>query len=253
MDFGLQGTVVLVTGAASGLGTTIAELYAAEGARVGVNYRTKPEQAAAVVEGIVAAGGEAFAVAGDLTQDEDVVAMYDAMEAHFGGPVEVLVNNAAYCPTAPTAELESDVYMHTVNGNMGGTFRCCKELIRRLDAAGKAGRIVNISSQAAFRGSRSGKSAYDSSKMGIVGLTISLARELSAKGYNVNCVLPGLMYTEMIADAVAKDPESFNSRVPLNRLGQTKEIADVAVFLGSKCASYMTGSTVAVDGGLSMH
>ena len=252
MDFGLNKTVVLVTGAAGGLGRTIASLYAAEGARIGVADR-ELDKANEVAEEIRAAGGEAIAIGGDLTNDADIVAMYGALEAEYDAPVEVLVNNAAFCPTSPTADLKTETYLFTLDVNMAGPFRCVREMIRRLDPRGMAGRIVNISSQAAFRGSRSGKCAYDSSKMGLVGLTISLARELSSKGYNVNCVLPGLMYTEMIADAVAKNPEEFNSRVPLHRLGQTEEIAKVAVFLGSKCASYMTGSTVAVDGGLSMH
>lgn len=252
MELGLSGKIALVTGAASGLGRTIAETLAAEGARVGVNYRTKPELAAALVDGIRAGGGTAVAVAADLTRDDEVAAMFDRLENEFG-PVNVLVNNAAYCPTGPAAELPTDVFLHTMDVNLGGTFRCCREFVGRLQSRGQTGRIVNISSQAAFRGSRSGKSAYDSSKMGIVGLTISLARELAPQGFCVNCVAPGLMLTEMIADAVAADPEAFHSRVPLGRLGQTREIADVVVFLASDRASYMTGATVDVSGGLAMH
>ncbi len=252
MDLKLDGTVALVTGAVGGLGRTIAETLAAEGVKVGVNYRSKPKQAEATVDAIRSAGGHACAIHADLTVDAEVAAMFDSLQSELG-PVEILVNNAAFCPTSPSAELPSETFMHTINVNLGGTFRCCQQFVRRLEAAGKTGRIVNISSQAAFRGSRSGKSAYDSSKMGIVGLTISLARELAPKGFNVNCVAPGLMLTEMIADAVAKDPDSFNRRVPLRRMGKTREIADVVVFLASERASYMTGATVDVSGGLAMH
>ena len=252
MDLNLTGKVALVTGAATGLGITLAKSLAAEGALVGVNYRSKRAQAASVVEAIQTAGGSAIAVAADLTSDADVRAMFDRLETEFGH-VDVLINNAAFCPTNPTAEIPSETFMHTMNVNLGGTFRCCQQFVRRLEAIGKTGRIVNISSQAAFRGSRSGKSAYDSSKLGIVGFTISLARELASKGFAVNCVAPGLMLTEMIADAVAADPDSFNKRVPLGRLGATQEIADVAVFLASERASYMTGATVDVSGGLAMH
>lgn len=252
MDLGLKNKVVLVTGAATGLGATMAASLAAEGARVGVNYRTQPEKAEDVLTRIRQAGGAAVSVAADLTYDEQVTAMFDRLESEWG-PVEILINNAAFCPTGPTAELEPDTFMQTMNVNLGGAFRCCQQFVRRLEAVEHVGRIVNISSQAAFRGSRSGKSAYDSSKMGLVGFTISLARELAPKGFGVNCVAPGLMLTEMIADAVAADPDSFNRRVPLGRLGTTREIADVAVFLASERASYMTGATVDVSGGLAMH
>ncbi len=252
MDLGLADKVALVTGAATGLGRAIAETLAAEGAKVGVNYRTKPEQARAVVEAIGAAGGAALPVRADLTRDDEVAAMFDAVEQAFG-PVEVLVNNAAFCPTAPTAELPTDTFAYTLDVNMGGTFRCCREFVGRLQALGRTGAIVNVSSQAALRGSRSGKSAYDASKAGVIGLTVSLSRELVAQGFRVNCVAPGLMFTEMIADAVAKDPDAFNSRVPMGRLGQTREIADVVVFLASDRAGYMTGTTVDVSGGLAAH
>lgn len=252
MDLGLTGKVALVTGAATGLGRAIAQSLAAEGACVGVNYRTKPEQAAAAVEAIRKAGGESTALHADLTRDDEVQTMFDALESAFG-PAEVLVNNAAFCPTSPVAELPTDTFQHTLDVNMGGTFRCCREFARRLLALGRSGCIVNISSQAALRGSRSGKCAYDASKAGVIGLTISLSRELASKGFRVNCVAPGLILTEMIARAVARDPDAFNSRVPMGRLAQTREIADVVVFLASERASYMTGTTIDVSGGLGAH
>jgi 3-oxoacyl-[acyl-carrier protein] reductase len=136
---------------------------------------------------------------------------------------------------------------------MVGTFLASREMVRRLIAGQRHGKIVNISSQAAFRGSQSGKTAYDSSKAGIVGFTISLALEMAKHGINVNCVAPGLMRTEMIAAAVDADPERFNKRSPLGRIGTTEEIAGVVVFLCSQRASYMTGATVDVSGGLAMH
>ena len=252
MDLGLTGKVALVTGAASGLGCAVARSLAAEGARVGVNYRTRPEQAAAVAAAIRAAGGAAVALQADLTRDDEVRTMFDALESAFG-PAEVLVNNAAFCSTSPVAELPTDTFQHTLDVNMGGAFRCCREFAGRLLTLGRSGCIVNISSQAALRGSRSGKCAYDASKAGIIGLTISLSRELAPKGFRVNCVAPGLMLTEMIADAVAREPDAFNSRVPMGRLGQTREIADVVVFLASERASYMTGATIDVSGGLAAH
>jgi 3-oxoacyl-[acyl-carrier protein] reductase len=195
---------------------------------------------------------QAAAVPGDVTQEDSVSSMFDHIEQELG-PVDALVNNAAYCPTSPTADLSLDEFNRALQVNMTGMFLCSREMVRRLRAGERHGKIVNISSQAAFRGSQSGKTAYDSTKMGIVGFTISLAREMAPHGIHVNCVAPGLMYTEMLAEAIDADPERYNKRVPLGRIGKTEEIGSVAVFLCSDRASYMTGATVDVSGGLAMH
>lgn len=248
----LQGKVVLVTGGSHGLGRAICEVLAAEGARVGLNYRRSPERAENVVEGIQATGGQAVAVRGDVISEEDVVRMFDELETALG-PVFGLVNNAAYCAEPPTVDLELDDFTRAVDVNLRGMFLCSRELIRRFKHNGLQGRIVNISSQAAFRGSNSGKSAYDMTKLGIVGYTRSLAREVAAQGVCVNCVAPGLMYTEMLAKAIDADPDHYARRAPLGRLGRTEEIAAVVTFLFSAQAGYMTGATVDVSGGLAMH
>jgi len=253
VDLGLTDKVVLVTGGSRGLGRTICELLAAEGARVAVNYRSRPAEAEAVVRGIGERFGRpAVAVCGDVACEADVVRMFDQAEQQLG-PVDALVNNAAVCPVRPTVELPVEEFNQALQVNMTGTFLASRELVRRLAAGNRHGQIVNISSQAAFRGSQSGKSAYDASKAGVIGLTVSLARELAPRGINVNCVAPGLMYTEMVAAAIDADPEKFNRRVPLGRIGRTEEIAAVVVFLCSARASYMTGATVDVSGGLAMH
>ncbi len=252
MDLKLQDKVILVTGGSYGLGRSICEILAAEGARVGVNYRRFAEKAAEVVSQVEESGGKAVALAGDVTSESDVARMFDELEAAFG-PVYGLVNNAAYCAAPPTVELELEDFNRAIDVNLRGTFLCSRELLRRFGYNGLKGRIVNISSQAAFRGSNTGKSAYDMTKMGLVGYTISLAREVAAEGICVNCVAPGLMYTEMVAAAVDADPEKFNRRVPLGRLGRTEEIGAVVAFLFSQQASYMTGATVDVSGGLAMH
>lgn len=253
MDLGLADKVVLVTGGSRGLGKTICRMLAQEGARVAVNYRSRREEAASVVRGIQGeSGGRAAAIYGDVSREADVIAMFDEAERRLG-PVDALVNNAAVCPVGPTSELAVEDFSQALQVNMTGTFLASRELVRRLSAGGRAGRIVNISSQAAFRGSQSGKTAYDASKAGIIGFTISLAREVAARGINVNCVAPGLMYTEMVAEAIDADPDRFNKRVPLGRIGRTEEIAAVVVFLCSRRASYMTGATVDVSGGLAMH
>ena len=253
MELHLKDKVVLVTGASHGLGKTIALMLAEEGAKVGVNYRRRPQKAEAVVREIADRfGAPAATIHGDVAKEDDVIRMFDQLDEKLG-PADALVNNAAFCPVGPTAELSLDDFNYTLQVNMSGTFMASREMVRRLLAAERHGKIVNISSQAAFRGSRSGKTAYDASKMGIIGFTISLAREMAEHNINVNCVAPGLMYTEMLAPAIDADPEAFNSRVPLGRIGKTAEIAGVVVFLCSDRASYMTGATVDVSGGLAMH
>jgi 3-oxoacyl-[acyl-carrier protein] reductase len=251
MDLHLKGKVALVTGGSRGLGRAIALALAAEGAGVAVNYRESADKARAVADEIAKAGGRAVAVRADIAREAEVVAMFDEIEKALG-PVEVLVNNAAYCPVVPTTQITAEEWDRALQVNVTGTFLCSREMIRRLLALGRKGRIVNVSSQAAFRGSESGKSAYDASKGAIVAFTVSLAREMAKKGIAVNAVAPGLMYTEMLAPYVDAAPEKFNSRLPIGRLGRPEEVADVVAFLASDRASFMTGATVDVSGGMLM-
>lgn len=251
MDLHLKDKVALVTGGSRGLGKAVCLSLAAEGARVGVNYVRSADKAQAVADEIAGAGGAAVPIRADMASEAEIVAMFDRMEKTFG-LVEVLVNNAAYCPVVPTTEIAEAEWNRAFQVNMTGTFLASREMVRRLLAAGRTGRIVNISSQAAFRGSRSGKSAYDASKGAIVAFTVSLARELATKGIGVNAVAPGLMYTEMLAPYVDAEPEKFAGRLPIGRLGRTGEVADVVTFLCSDRASFMTGATVDVSGGMLM-
>jgi len=253
VDLGLKGKVALVTGASHGLGKAIALGLAAEGAKVAVNYHRNPEKAEAAVQEIRSKHRvEAVGVLGDVGVEADVARMFDEAEATLG-PLDVLVNNAAVAPACPTAEMPLAEWLHTFEVNVTGTFLCSREMVRRLVAAKRVGRIVNISSQAAFRGSRSGKTAYDASKGAIISFTVSLALEMAKHGIAVNCVAPGLMYTEMLKDVIDARREDFESRVPLRRIGTVEEVASVAVFLASERASYMTGATVDASGGLAMH
>jgi 3-oxoacyl-[acyl-carrier protein] reductase len=251
MDLKLKDKVALVTGGARGLGKTICQVFAAEGAKVAFCDLEKNE---ALAEELTRTWGvQALSVKADITNSSEVAAMFDQIEKALG-PVDALVNNAAIAPSGgPVTAITEEEWHKTFQVNVGGTFLCCKEMVRRLLAAKRTGKIVNISSQAAFRGSQSGKLAYDASKGAIVSFTIALARELAPHGINVNSVAPGLMHTDMLAPLIAAHPERFVGRAPLQRLGKTEEVGSVAVFLCSEQAGYMTGATVDVSGGLAMH
>jgi 3-oxoacyl-[acyl-carrier protein] reductase len=252
MDLHLEEKVALVTGGSRGLGRAICLGLAAEGVEVAVNYRRNPEKAAAVVAQIRSTYGvRASAVLADVSKEADVIEMFRRIEEELG-PVDVLVNNAAVCPTCQVKDMTEQQWNHTLQVNLTGTFLTSREMVRRLLAAGRTGRIVNVSSQAAFRGSTTGHAPYDASKGGMISLTVSLAREVAPHGIAVNAVAPGMMHTEMTARTLEADTEKYLARIPLGRIGDPAEIAGVIVFLASDRASYMTGATVDVSGGMLM-
>ncbi|MDO5553348.1 MAG: SDR family NAD(P)-dependent oxidoreductase [Planctomycetia bacterium] len=253
MDLFLKDKTVLVTGAAKGLGAAIATLLAQEGARVVINYSSSREAAASLSHQLTDQYGvRTLALQADVSNEAEVISMFDAVEAEFG-PVDALVNNAAYCANPCCVDLDLAEFQKTLAVNLQGTFLASREFCRRALRDKRTGNIVNISSQAALRGSQSGKTAYDMTKAGIVGFTRSLSLEMAPHCILVNCVLPGLMYTDILARQIAADPDRYNKRSPLGRIGRCEEIAQVAVFLCSSRASYMSGASVDVSGGLALH
>jgi 3-oxoacyl-[acyl-carrier protein] reductase len=252
MDMKLKGKVALVTGGSHGLGTTICQSLAAEGAIIGVNYRQSREKAEAVVSRIKDAYHvEAIPVPGDMAQEEDIVAMFDILEKEYS-KIDILVNNAAFCPNGPITGYTRDEWEYTFQVNVTGAFVACREVVKRLLASKRKGRIVNIVSQAAFRGSTSGHLPYDSSKGAIVSMTVALAREVAKQGIGVNAVAPGMVRTEMVAEIWRKNTEKYLARIPLQRIAEPEEIANVVTFLASEASSYMTGATLDVSGGMMM-
>ncbi len=252
MNLNLKDKVALVTGGSGGLGKETCLLLAAEGAKVAVNYRRSAKRGDAVVREIKEKfGTEALALYADVGQESDVLAMFEKIDETFGR-IDILINNAAYCPTCQVADMTEQMWNHTLQVNLTGTFLCSREFVKRLLDRRQPGRIVNISSQAAFRGSTTGHAPYDASKGGIVSFTVSLAREVAEKNIMVNCVAPGLMHTEIMDKALRANKQKYINRIPIRRIGRPEEIARVVVFLASDGSDYMTGATVDVSGGLAM-
>jgi len=259
MDLQLRDKVALVTGGSRGLGRAISLALAAEGVKVAVNYYRDLEkgldfadEAAAVIAEIRRTGAaDPLAVPGDVTRPADVQQMFNLVEAGLG-PLDILVNNAGIWPTACVHEMSDQQWNATLSVNLTGPFLTCREAVRRWLDARRRGRIVNIVSQAAFHGSTSGHADYAATKAGVVAFTVSLAREVAPHGIHVNAVAPGMMTTEMAREALDKDLQRYLERIPLGRIADPAEVACVVVFLASPRASYMTGATVDVTGGMLM-
>jgi len=252
MNLNLEDKVAIVTGGSRGLGRAISLALAAEGAKVAVSYRRKSHQAADVVNRIQTEyGTDAFPVAGDVAAQPDVEQLFEQTERALG-PVDLLVNNAGVWPTAYVKDMTEEEWNRTLAVNLTGPFLACRHAVRGWLGAGRTGAIVNITSQAAFHGSTSGHAHYAASKAGLVAFTVSLAREVAPNGIRVNAVAAGMMVTDMARDALDEGEERYIKRIPLGRIGDPGEVANVVAFLASDRASYMTGATVDVSGGMLM-
>ncbi|MHC4477082.1 MAG: SDR family NAD(P)-dependent oxidoreductase [Planctomycetota bacterium] len=259
MDLELKDKVALVTGGSRGLGRAICLALAAEGAKVAINYYLNPkedidlaDEAEDLAEQMkTTQGAETLTVPSDVSSSPDVRKMFEAIQESLG-PLDILINNAGIWPRAYVKDMSQEQWQRTLQVNLTGPFLTCREAVRRWLAAGRSGRIVNVTSQAAFRGSTTGHADYAASKAGLVALTISLAREVAKHGIYVNAVAPGMMKTDMAHDALQKEQQQYLPRIPLGRIAEPAEVADVIVFLASGRASYITGATFDVSGGMLM-
>lgn len=243
---------VLITGGSRGIGAATSLACAQDGWRVVVNYRSSKAQAEAVVAAIREAGGEAWAMAGDISRQEDVAAIFEAIRDRHGR-LEGLVNNAGVLPLIGRFEdIPLDRWQRTLAVNTTGTFLCCREAVKMMAPrhGGAGGSIVNVSSMAATLGGAGEFIDYGASKGAIETLTIGLSRELGPEKIRVNAVRPGLIATEIHESA--GDPsrtERLKAGVPLGRIGSAAEVAALIAWLLSDSASYVTGTSTPVSGG----
>ncbi|HEY8347707.1 MAG TPA: 3-oxoacyl-ACP reductase family protein [Symbiobacteriaceae bacterium] len=250
MDLGLKDKVAVVVGGSRGIGRAVALALGREGARVAINYVQAAQAAEEAVRTIEREGGTAVAVQADVSNSAQVDAMFRTVVEKLG-PVDILVHAAGIWPTARVVDIKEEDWRRTLDVNLTGVFLTNQWVVRHLLERKAPGKIVNFTSQAAFRGSTTGHAHYAAAKAGVVAFTVSLAREVAKYGIQVNAVAPGMVYTDMTAP-VLHDPSYYLSRIPLGRIASPEEIADLVLFLVSERNTYMVGATVDISGGMLM-
>ena len=248
MDKDLTDKVALVTGASRGIGKAIAMGVAAQGAQV-LCVSSREGGCDEVLTAIDAAGGQAQAIACDVGDAAQIQGLADqVLKEH--GRLDVLVNNAGVTRDGIFMRMSSDDFDQVVGTNLRGPFLLCRAFARAM-AKARSGRIINIGSVVGLTGN-AGQANYAASKAGLVGLTKSLAKELAGRGVTANLIAPGFIETDMTAALPEETQKSLLAGIPLGRFGRPEDIAAAVVFLCSDAASYVTGQTLVVDGGMAM-
>lgn len=241
----LDGKVVLVTGASRGIGKAIALLAAENHAHVIVNYNKNGKSAAELVDLIHEKGLSASIIKADVSSEDEVKDMFSSIkEKH--SKLDVLVNNAGIMRNSLLALTSTELFDHTIDVNLKGTFLCTRYATNMMRKQ-RSGRIVNISSIVGLQGSE-GQTAYSASKAAVIGFTRSAAKELGRYGITVNAVAPGLIETDLIKDMKPDIRDKMLSSISLGRIGTPEDVAKVVLFLSSDLASYVSGSVIVVDG-----
>ncbi len=247
MDF--TGQVAIVTGGSRGIGRAIVQMLAARGARVAVGYLQRDADAAATVAGCAGAVGDVVAQQVDVRMRESVDALVAATLARWE-QIDILVNCAGLAAHAPFAELGVEQWHAMLATNLDGIYHTCKAVLRPMMRR-RYGRIVNVAALHGVGGGP-GQADYSAATGGVLGLTRALARETAAWEITVNAVAPGLVETEMLS-TISPEERAWGERViALRRVGKPEEVAAAVVFLASPLAAYITGQTLAVDGGWRM-
>lgn len=244
----LQNKIALITGAGQGIGLATALKFAREGATV-VVIDVRQDQVDAAVAQCREAGAAAEGFVVDVTQRSQVDAMVAGVKARFGR-IDVLVNNAGITKDARLVKMTQEQFDAVIDVNLRGVFHCSQAVADTMIAQG-SGVILNASSIVGIYGNF-GQTNYAATKFGVIGFTKTWSRELGAKGIRVNAVAPGFITTPMIATVPEKVLTAMAEEVPLRRLGQPEEIANVYAFLASDEASYITGTVIEVSGGLTL-
>jgi 3-oxoacyl-[acyl-carrier protein] reductase len=244
----LENKVALVTGASRGIGKAIALELARQGARIAVNYRASAEEAQEVVDAVEKDGGEAIALAADVSCMNEAQELIKTTVDRLGA-INILVNNAGTTRDMLLMQMKEQDWDTVLDTNLKSVFNCCKAVIRPMLRSRQGGRIINISSVSGLTG-QVGQTNYSASKAGIIGFSQALAKEVGSRQITVNTIAPGYIPTALTRDLDPKVKDAILQLTPLNRFGEPEDIAHAVAFLASDRASYITGVTLRVDGGL---
>jgi len=246
----LEGKVSLVTGASRGIGRAIALKLASLGSRVAVNYvaieASNKTDADDVVETIAGMGGEAMSVEADVRSSEAVKAMVEQVIDKWGR-IDILVNNAGINRDTLLLRMSDDAWDAVIDTNLRGAFLCTKYAVKYMMKQ-QWGRVISLSSVVGRVGN-AGQSNYAASKGGIIAFTKSVAREMGSRNITVNAVAPGFIVTDMTNKLPAETRDGLLSMIPLARLGQPEDVAELVAFLAGERAGYITGQVITIDGG----
>lgn len=245
----LSGKAALVTGASRGIGRAIAIDLAKNGADIAINFSGNEEKANEVVKEIEALGRRAFSIRANVASSDEVNEMIKEVIERFGR-LDILVNNAGITRDNLILRMKESEWDDVININLKGVFNCIKAVARQMMKQ-RAGRIINISSIVGIAGN-AGQANYVASKAGIIGLTKTAAKELASRNITVNAIAPGFIATDMTDELDDHLKEEMLKQIPLSRFGKPEDIANIVAFLASDKASYITGQTICVDGGMVM-
>jgi 3-oxoacyl-[acyl-carrier protein] reductase len=245
----LKGKIALVTGASRGIGREIALELAAEGATEIVNYNGSKDRADEIVNQIKGEGGIAESYGCSVADFEKTEEMIQYIIKTYGA-LDILVNNAGITKDGLLMKMSEADYDDVLDTNLKGTFNCIKHVSRQM-LKQKSGRIINMTSVVGIAGNM-GQVNYAASKAGIIGITKSAAKEFGSRGITVNAIAPGYIDTEMTQCLSDTIKEKVLEQIPLRRMGTTKDIAEMIVYLTSDKGSYITGQVISIDGGMNM-
>ena len=243
----LNGKIALVTGASRGIGRSIAQALARQGAYVVLNYHGGEERAQKVLVEIREAGGQGEIYRCDVSSEEQTKEMIGQILTRHGR-LDILVNNAGITRDNLILRMKAEDLDAVLDTNLKGTFYCMKYAAKQM-LRQRSGRVINISSIVGIHGN-AGQVNYSASKAGIIGMTKSLAKELGSRGITVNAVAPGFIETEMTEELSPDIRERMLGAIPLGHFGRAEDVAETVLFLASDQAAYITGQVIGVDGGM---